>query len=90
MQGKVFEANVLLMLLRGCELILGIKWLNSMGVVKWDFPNRTMEFTLGEELILLRVDNDCQVLWKDGSLFNLQRGVRVWMIQQTNQQQQKR
>lgn len=31
MQGKQFEANVLLMPLNGSELIIGVEWLNAMG-----------------------------------------------------------
>lgn len=54
MQGRGYEANVLLMPLRGCELILGIERLNIMRVIKWDFPNRTVEFVRKGETVLLR------------------------------------
>lgn len=53
MQGQWFEASVLLMPLKGCELILGMEWLNSLGMVKWDFPNLRMEFCIqGKEAVL--------------------------------------
>lgn len=46
MQGKESMTNVLLMLLSGCELILGMEWLNAIGVIKWDFPSGFMTVTL--------------------------------------------
>lgn len=53
MQGQSFEGRVLLMPLKGCKLILGIEWLNSLGVVKWDFPKPRMEFcTQAKEIVL--------------------------------------
>lgn len=53
MRGYEFEANMLLMPLRGCELILGMESLNAMGVIRWNFPNRTMEFQWGGETLIL-------------------------------------
>lgn len=44
---------MLLMYLKGCELILRMEWLNAMGMIKWDDPNRTMEFQWKGELVNL-------------------------------------
>lgn len=55
MQGEEFEAKVLLMHLKGCELILGIEWLKYVGTVKWDFSSLIMEFMWKEKLVKLEV-----------------------------------
>lgn len=44
MQGTSFHANVLIMPISGCKFILGMEWLNSLGVVRRDFPKLRMEF----------------------------------------------
>lgn len=64
-QGKRFAVNVLLMPLKGCELILGIEWLNAVGVFKWYFPKRTMEFLLDGETVILRAKANCKIKLKE-------------------------
>lgn len=44
MQGHKFEANVTLFPLAGCDLILGMHWLKTLGPITWDCANLTMEF----------------------------------------------
>lgn len=68
--------------LKGCELILGMEWLNITGVIKWDFPNRTMEFVWNGETIILRAKNQEEVGWKEGRKLTLQNMVGLWMLQQ--------
>ncbi|KAI4365468.1 hypothetical protein MLD38_021452 [Melastoma candidum] len=45
MQGKLYSANMLLMPIKGRDMILGMKWLTSLGSVLWDFAAMTMQFT---------------------------------------------
>lgn len=58
MRGQLFEASVLLMPLKGCELILGMEWLNSLGLIKWDFPRMRMEFCIQGKVVILQSDNE--------------------------------
>ncbi|KAI4340489.1 hypothetical protein MLD38_025318 [Melastoma candidum] len=44
MQGEEYEADMLIMPMKGCEVILGMEWLNSLGRVMWDFPSLTMQY----------------------------------------------
>lgn len=81
MQGTKFEAKVLLMSLRGCELILGMEWLNALGVVKWDFPNITMEFQWNGEYVVLNAVVEVSGRWKEVSLSSLFNGLGLLVIQ---------
>ncbi|KAI4365153.1 hypothetical protein MLD38_021167 [Melastoma candidum] len=53
MQGHDYEADVLLMPLKGSEMILGMEWLNSLGKVLWDFTTLTMQYDHGGKSIKL-------------------------------------
>lgn len=57
MQGHKFEANVILFPLAGCDLILGMHWLKTLGPIVWDCANLTMEFVLGGKKIKLEACN---------------------------------
>lgn len=39
MQGEEFVAEVRLLPLGGCDMVLGIQWLSTLGPVTWDFKN---------------------------------------------------
>jgi hypothetical protein len=54
MQGNTFAANFYIMPLGGCDMVLGIQWLQKLGPIVWDFSTLTMEFTLFHKTILLR------------------------------------
>lgn len=82
MQEKNFEARVFLMPLKGCELILGIEWLNIMRVIKWDFPNLSMEFVWMGETIILKAENQEEAKWKEGEKLTLHNKVGLWMLSQ--------
>ncbi|KAA8547400.1 hypothetical protein F0562_003736 [Nyssa sinensis] len=45
MQGTTFTANMRLLPLGGCDMVLGVQWLSTLGPVLWDFQNLKMEFT---------------------------------------------
>lgn len=44
MQENEFKANMRLIPLGGCDMVLGIQWLSQLGPVLWDFKNLWMEF----------------------------------------------
>lgn len=44
LNGQEFTADVLLISLGSCDMVLGIQWLSTLGTFKWDFQNLVMEF----------------------------------------------
>ncbi|KAF7139795.1 hypothetical protein RHSIM_Rhsim06G0000800 [Rhododendron simsii] len=46
MQGAEFTADMRLLPLGGCDMVLGVQWLSTLGPVLWDFKNLKMEFTV--------------------------------------------
>lgn len=54
MQGAVFKADMRVLQLKGCDMVLGIQWLTTLGPVKWDFKNLSMEFSLNGRKHILR------------------------------------
>ncbi|XP_074282563.1 uncharacterized protein LOC141607104 [Silene latifolia] len=53
-QGHGFATDVKLVPLGGCEMVLGIQWLESLGPVLWDFKQIRMEFTVQKRKHVLR------------------------------------
>lgn len=41
--------DVILFPLAGCDLILGMQWLRTLGPITWDCSELTMEFTMNGE-----------------------------------------
>lgn len=54
MQGTIFQANMRVLQLKGRDMVLGIQWLATLGSVRWDFKNLSMEFTLNDRRHVLR------------------------------------
>ncbi|KAJ8629431.1 hypothetical protein MRB53_022754 [Persea americana] len=54
MQGVVFQTDMRVLELKGCDMVLGIQWLATLGPVKWDFKNLSMDFTLNNRRHVLR------------------------------------
>lgn len=79
-QGKQFEANVLLMQLKGCEIILGVEWLNAKGVITWNFPNRTIKFRLDGEDVQLVAGRNSPSGWKEGNHLSIQKKLGLMLI----------
>ena len=52
-QGYEFSADLFAIPLDGFDIVLGIRWLNRLGRIVWDFVAREMEFTLNGETITL-------------------------------------
>ena len=43
-QGDQFFTRAYVIQLRGCDMVLGIKWLKSLGSILWDFSTLKIEF----------------------------------------------
>nr|CAD1843957.1 unnamed protein product [Ananas comosus var. bracteatus] len=54
MQGLEFKADLLLLPLRGCDMVLGVQWLKQLGPILWDFSKLRMEFQFQGQKIVLR------------------------------------
>ncbi|XP_056698640.1 uncharacterized protein [Spinacia oleracea] len=53
MQGRIFKADVMLIALGGCDMVLGVQWLATLGPICWDFKELKMEFSqFGEQFVL--------------------------------------
>ena len=40
--------------LNGCDMVLGVQWLQSLGPITWDFNKLTMEFVVENQLVTLQ------------------------------------
>lgn len=54
LQQTKFSADVLVLPLGCCDLILGIQWLTSLGPILWDFNKLQMEFSMEGKKFVLR------------------------------------
>jgi hypothetical protein len=45
LQGYDFQTNLHLLVLGGCDMVLGVNWLSTLGPILWDFIELTMKFT---------------------------------------------
>ena len=53
MQGHVFAVDLNVLPLGDYELVLGIQWLRTLGVIQWDFMAMSMKFQQFETTITL-------------------------------------
>ncbi|XP_058188043.1 uncharacterized protein LOC131304721 [Rhododendron vialii] len=44
MQGETFSAEVRILAIGGCDMVLGVQWLSTLGPILWDFKNLQMQF----------------------------------------------
>lgn len=51
--GHEFKADVMLIALGSCDMVLGVQWLSTLGTVKWDFKELIMEFMVKDQVIRL-------------------------------------
>jgi hypothetical protein len=54
LQQVIFTADVIVLPLVCCDLILGIQWLKSLGPILWDFDKLQMEFSTHGRKVVLR------------------------------------
>ncbi|XP_068649037.1 uncharacterized protein [Aristolochia californica] len=53
-EGHSFQADLLVIPLAGFDLVLGVKWLQLLGPILWEFQARTMTFTAQQGHITLQ------------------------------------
>lgn len=49
MQGQQFQADLLVLPLEGCQMVLGIQWLIQLGPILWDFQQLRMDFIINKK-----------------------------------------
>lgn len=54
LQGMEFKANLHLLTLGGCDVVLGVDWLGTLSPILWDFINLTMKFKHLKQEVLLQ------------------------------------
>ncbi|KAK4491757.1 hypothetical protein RD792_002532 [Penstemon davidsonii] len=54
MHGVTFVTDVLVMALGGCDLVLGVQWLVTLGDITWNFSKLAMEFYVNNKKVSLR------------------------------------
>lgn len=54
MQGETFAGEVRLLPLEGCDMVLGIQWLLTLGPILWNFKNLSMQFQLQRKSLILK------------------------------------
>jgi hypothetical protein len=51
--GFAFVSNFYVIPLAGCDMVLGIQWLVTLGSITWNFKDLTMEFMMAKKIIKL-------------------------------------
>ena len=64
--GEQFSADVVLVSLGSCEMVLGIQWLSTLGPILWDFEQLRMEFKYEGRRAVLRGTQKSNVEWLRG------------------------
>lgn len=54
MHGVEFCTDIMLLPLGGCNMVLGIQWLVTLGPILWDFSQLQMEFSHAGKKVMLR------------------------------------
>lgn len=49
MQGKIYIADFYMLTLGGCDAVLGVQWMRTVGLILLDFNKLRMEFKLGDQ-----------------------------------------
>ncbi|XP_042972766.1 uncharacterized protein LOC122304569 [Carya illinoinensis] len=52
-QNLRFSVDLYLLVLVGCDIVLGVQWLQGLGSILWNFHNLTMQFTYHDSPIIL-------------------------------------
>ncbi|GMJ07956.1 hypothetical protein HRI_004464800 [Hibiscus trionum] len=66
-QGHQFSADFLVLPLNGCDMVLGVQWLASLGSIQWDFSTLMMQFTHEREAICWKGLHPGSIQWLQDS-----------------------
>nr|GEY71133.1 hypothetical protein [Tanacetum cinerariifolium] len=60
--------------LGGCDMVLGVQWLSTLGDINCNFKNLTMKFNYQGKKIMLRGSQSGGLQWIQAQLMQIQRG----------------
>ncbi|GJS58032.1 putative mitochondrial protein [Tanacetum coccineum] len=66
LQGETFTSDVMLLPLGGCEMVLGIHWLATLGDIQCNFKNLIMKFEHMGRKMVLRGTRNTTMHWMQG------------------------
>ncbi|XP_071688259.1 uncharacterized protein [Rutidosis leptorrhynchoides] len=66
MNGKEFIDDMVIIPIRGCDMVLGIQWLKRLGNIMWNFDELKMVFTYNKDRIVLRGAKKAPLQWIKG------------------------
>lgn len=52
LQGTHFDPSFYLLKLGGCDIVMGVSWLQTLGPIVWDFSKLTMKFGEGKKRVM--------------------------------------
>nr|GEU91251.1 reverse transcriptase [Tanacetum cinerariifolium] len=81
--GQVFETDVIIFPLKGCEMVLGIQWLATLGVIQFDFKILVMDFMINGKRCVLRGTPQSTLQWMQGKHVSCslnQMGVEIYTM----------
>jgi len=65
LHGEVYKADMIVVPLGSCEMILGVQWLTILGPILWDFEKLIMEFTFNGKKQVIKGVHKTAVEWVD-------------------------
>jgi len=68
-QGTAITTDFYLLSLGGCDVVLGIEWLRTLGPVLWDFSKLTLQYTLAGHKVCLQGLSPTEFSLADGAQF---------------------
>jgi len=54
LQGFSFQIDLFILLLAGCDMVLGIQWLQTLGPILWDFAELKIQFSFQSQKYVLQ------------------------------------
>ncbi|KAK3194685.1 hypothetical protein Dsin_025995 [Dipteronia sinensis] len=69
-QGFQFQLDFYLLPVSGCDIVLGVEWLQSLGAILWDFSKLTMQFSWNGQSVKLTGYRSLPAVLADRSEFN--------------------
>nr|GEZ32305.1 hypothetical protein [Tanacetum cinerariifolium] len=65
LKGETFVTDVMLLLLEGCDMVLGIHWLSTLGDIKSNFKDLRMDFVYNNKKMVLKGTHETKVEWAE-------------------------
>ncbi|XP_042946164.1 uncharacterized protein LOC122279545 [Carya illinoinensis] len=87
-QGVEFLLDMYVLVLAGCDMVLGVQWLQGLGPILWNFKELTMQFTYQQAVVILKELTGHKWI-EEGSIQNCnsmeKKGVMLKLIDNSNQ-----